>query len=57
MADTNPQYVHYTKEDIFFGELGGCIEAIDVGTTTGIFTHRPIPLAPTKASQLWTTPI
>ncbi|KAL4782569.1 Metallo-dependent hydrolase [Aspergillus varians] len=28
------QATHYTPEDIFWGQLGGCLEALDAGTTT-----------------------
>lgn len=28
------QNVNYTAEDVFWGELGGCLEAIDAGTST-----------------------
>jgi cytosine/adenosine deaminase-related metal-dependent hydrolase len=30
----NLQYYNYTNEDVFWGELGGLLEAIDGGTTT-----------------------
>lgn len=30
----NSQHANYTAEDIFWGELGGCLEALDAGTTT-----------------------
>ncbi|KAL6234372.1 hypothetical protein BDW75DRAFT_168480 [Aspergillus navahoensis] len=28
------QAVNYTPEDVFWGQLGGCLEALDAGTTT-----------------------
>ncbi|KFY95915.1 hypothetical protein V500_02618, partial [Pseudogymnoascus sp. VKM F-4518 (FW-2643)] len=33
MASGNPQSFNYTPEDMFWGQLGGCLEAIDAGTT------------------------
>ena len=30
----NMQHANYTPKDIFWGELGGCLEALDAGTTT-----------------------
>jgi len=50
------QSSNYTPEDIFWGQLGGCLEAIDVGTTTVVdHAHMnyspehgviPLPLSP-----------
>ncbi|PWY91812.1 Metallo-dependent hydrolase [Aspergillus sclerotioniger CBS 115572] len=34
MPTGNFQHVNYTPEDIFWGELAGCLEALDAGTTT-----------------------
>nr|CEG03097.1 unnamed protein product [Fusarium pseudograminearum CS3487] len=34
MASGNLQSSNYTKEDIYWGQLGGCLEAINAGTTT-----------------------
>ncbi|KAF4985778.1 hypothetical protein FGRMN_11103 [Fusarium graminum] len=34
MASGNLQSSNYTREDIYWGQLGGCLEAINAGTTT-----------------------
>ncbi|KAF9893182.1 hypothetical protein FE257_011605 [Aspergillus nanangensis] len=34
MPSGNFQQVNHTPEDIFWGQLGGCLEALDAGTTT-----------------------
>lgn len=34
MASGNLQSSNYTKEDIYWGQLGGCLEVINAGTTT-----------------------
>ncbi|RAL01340.1 Metallo-dependent hydrolase [Aspergillus ibericus CBS 121593] len=34
MPTGNMQQVNFTPEDIFWGELAGCLEALDAGTTT-----------------------
>ncbi|KAF5008656.1 hypothetical protein FDECE_5068 [Fusarium decemcellulare] len=36
MASGNLQSSNYTKEDIYWGQLGGCLEAIHAGTTTAV---------------------
>lgn len=39
------QHAHYTPEDVFWGELGGCLEALDAGTTT-VVDHAHVILSP-----------
>ncbi|CAJ0547165.1 Ff.00g017920.m01.CDS01 [Fusarium sp. VM40] len=34
MASGNLQSSNYTREDLYWGQLGGCLEAINAGTTT-----------------------
>lgn len=41
----NLQYFNYTPEDIFWGELGGLLEAIDGGTTT-VVDHAHLSKTP-----------
>ena len=41
----NMQSANYTPKDILWGELGGCLEAIDGGTTT-IFDHAHMNYSP-----------
>lgn len=41
----NLQYINYTPEDIFWGELGGLLEAVDGGTTT-IVDHAHLSKTP-----------
>jgi cytosine/adenosine deaminase-related metal-dependent hydrolase len=41
MASGNLQSSNYTKEDIYWGQLGGCLEAINAGTTT-VFDHSHV---------------
>lgn len=36
MASGNLQSSNYTREDLYWGQLGGCLEAINAGTTTVI---------------------
>ncbi|KAM0249498.1 hypothetical protein ACHAQJ_009046 [Trichoderma viride] len=42
----NMQSFNYTTEDIFWGELGGCLEALNAGTTT-IVDHAHMNYSPT----------
>lgn len=39
------QSANYTPEDVFWGELGGCLEALDAGTTT-LVDHAHINISP-----------
>ncbi|GFP56940.1 5-methylthioadenosine/S-adenosylhomocysteine deaminase [Trichoderma asperellum] len=41
----NMQSFNYTTEDIFWGELGGCLEALNAGTTT-IVDHAHMNYSP-----------
>jgi cytosine/adenosine deaminase-related metal-dependent hydrolase len=34
LASGNLQSSNYTREDLYWGQLGGCLEAINAGTTT-----------------------
>lgn len=44
------QSYNYTPSDIYWGELGGCLEAIDAGTTM-IVDHAHLTCSPEHASQ------
>ena len=39
------QSSNYAPEDVFWGELGGCLEAVDAGTTT-LVDHAHINISP-----------
>jgi cytosine/adenosine deaminase-related metal-dependent hydrolase len=39
------QCCNYTPEDIFWGQLGGCLEALDAGTTT-VVDHAHMNYSP-----------
>jgi len=39
------QSSNYVPEDVFWGELGGCLEALDAGTTT-LVDHAHINISP-----------
>lgn len=41
----NMQSVNYIPEDVFWGELGGCLEALDAGTTT-LVDHAHVNISP-----------
>ncbi|OQE29649.1 hypothetical protein PENSTE_c002G09445 [Penicillium steckii] len=41
----NMQSSNYIPEDVFWGELGGCLEALDAGTTT-LVDHAHINISP-----------
>lgn len=41
----NMQSANYIPEDVFWGELGGCLEALDAGTTT-LVDHAHINISP-----------
>lgn len=45
MASGNLQSSNYTKEDIYWGQLGGCLEAINAGSTT-VVDHSHINCFP-----------
>ncbi|EHK39606.1 uncharacterized protein TrAtP1_006897 [Trichoderma atroviride] len=46
----NMQSFNYTTEDIFWGELGGCLEALDAGTTT-IVDHAHMNYSPAHSTN------
>jgi cytosine/adenosine deaminase-related metal-dependent hydrolase len=50
----NMQSFNYTTEDIFWGELGGCLEALDAGTTT-IVDHAHMNYSPAHSKFVNTT--
>lgn len=50
----NMQSFNYTTEDIFWGELGGCLEALDAGTTT-IVDHAHMNYSPAHSKVANTT--
>lgn len=39
------QFVNYTPEDVFWGVLGACFEALDAGTTT-VVDHAHMNASP-----------
>lgn len=45
MASGNLQSSNYTKEDIYWGQLGGCLESINAGTTA-VVDHSHINCFP-----------
>ncbi|KAL7795965.1 hypothetical protein V8C37DRAFT_372667 [Trichoderma ceciliae] len=45
MPTGNMQSFNYTAEDIFWGELGGCLEALNAGTTT-VVDHAHMNYSP-----------
>lgn len=45
MASGNLQSSSYTREDIYWGQLAGCLESINAGTTT-VFDHSHINCFP-----------
>jgi cytosine/adenosine deaminase-related metal-dependent hydrolase len=45
MLTGNLQHANYTPEDVFWGELGGCLEALDAGTTT-VVDHAHMNVSP-----------
>ncbi|RAL08716.1 Metallo-dependent hydrolase [Aspergillus homomorphus CBS 101889] len=50
MPTGNLQQVNYTAEDIFWGQLGGCLEALDAGTTT-VVDHAHMNVTPVHSSN------
>ncbi|KAL7901625.1 hypothetical protein HDV63DRAFT_404819 [Trichoderma sp. SZMC 28014] len=46
----NMQSFNYTTEDIFWGELGGCLEALDAGTTT-VVDHAHMNYSPAHSTN------
>ncbi|KAJ5111437.1 hypothetical protein N7532_001972 [Penicillium argentinense] len=49
LPNGNMQSANYTPEDVFWGELGGCLEALDAGTTTLVdHAHMNISAAHTS---------
>ncbi|KAL7926141.1 hypothetical protein ACQKWADRAFT_281869 [Trichoderma austrokoningii] len=46
MPTGNMQAFNYTSEDIFWGELGGCLAALNAGTTT-VVDHAHMNYSPT----------
>ncbi|KAL8655970.1 MAG: hypothetical protein Q9210_000567, partial [Variospora velana] len=49
MYTGNIQSSNYTAEDIFWGQLGGCMEALDAGTTT-VVDHAHCTQTPAHAN-------
>lgn len=50
------QSSNYTPEDIFWGELGGCLEALNAGTTTVVdHAHMNYSPAHSKLSNRFRT--
>lgn len=45
MPNGNAQSVYYSPQDVFWGVLGGCLEALDAGTTT-VVDHAHINVSP-----------
>lgn len=39
------QHANYAPEDVFWGQLGGCLEALDAGTTT-VVDHAHVIVSP-----------
>ncbi|RMJ05219.1 hypothetical protein CDV36_014117 [Fusarium kuroshium] len=50
MASGNLQSSNYNREDIYWGQLAGCLESINAGTTT-VFDHSHINCFPEAASS------
>ncbi|KAJ6095975.1 hypothetical protein N7486_006721 [Penicillium sp. IBT 16267x] len=46
----NMQHANYAPEDVFWGELGGCLEALDAGTTT-VVDHAHMNVSPAHTSN------
>ncbi|PLB37696.1 Metallo-dependent hydrolase [Aspergillus candidus] len=45
MPSGNLQQANFSPEDMFWGELGGCLEALDAGTTT-VVDHAHLNVSP-----------
>lgn len=53
MPNGNSQSVNYRPEDVFWGVLGGCLEALDAGTTTVVdHAHVNVSLAHCRLALL-----
>ncbi|CRG90207.1 5-methylthioadenosine/S-adenosylhomocysteinedeaminase [Talaromyces islandicus] len=50
MPNGNMQQTNYAPEDVFWGELGGCLEAVDAGTTT-VVDHAHMNVSPAHTSN------
>lgn len=50
MLPGNAQHANYTPEDVFWGELGGCLEALDAGTTT-VVDHAHMSESPAHSKK------
>ncbi|KAL3471657.1 Metallo-dependent hydrolase [Aspergillus californicus] len=50
MPTGNFQSVNFTPEDIFWGQLGGCLEALDAGTTT-VVDHAHMNISPAHSAN------
>lgn len=50
MPTGNLQQVNYTPDDIFWGQLGGCLEALDAGTTT-VVDHAHMNVSPAHSTN------
>ncbi|KAJ5120125.1 hypothetical protein N7448_010794 [Penicillium atrosanguineum] len=46
----NMQHANYEPEDVFWGELGGCLEALDAGTTT-VVDHAHVNVSTAHTSN------
>ncbi|KAJ5459684.1 uncharacterized protein N7458_001236 [Penicillium daleae] len=46
----NNQSVNYRPQDVFWGVLGGCLEALDAGTTT-VVDHAHVNVSPAHSSN------
>lgn len=45
------QCYNYVPEDVFWGQLAGCLEAIDAGTTT-VIDHAHMTYSPDHGMKL-----
>jgi len=49
----NMQSANFTPSDVFWGELGGCLEALDAGTTT-VVDHAHMNISPAHSKYFAT---
>jgi cytosine/adenosine deaminase-related metal-dependent hydrolase len=47
----NNQSVNYRPQDVFWGVLGGCLEALDAGTTT-VVDHAHVNVSPAHCTYV-----
>ncbi|KAJ5579512.1 uncharacterized protein N7459_005497 [Penicillium hispanicum] len=50
LPNGNMQCANYTSDDVFWGELGGCLEALDAGTTA-VVDHAHMNISPAHTSN------